>query len=220
MKPVFTLSFVGALGCHALVLFGFPTSSGPVLLSSGEDTLLSVDLLEADPEIASLPSMPEEEVIAPEPESEPEPEPEIEPEPTPEPEPEIEPEPDPIATLPAPEPAPTPTPRQATPRAASTASTAASGVLAGSQPLARSNPRPAYPAQARRERQEGTVIVRVLVGTDGRPQEVTLAQTSGYPLLDEAALRGVRRWTFTPAKAGGRAISAEVQVPVRFNLLP
>ncbi len=82
----------------------------------------------------------------------------------------------------------------------------------------RSNPKPDYPAEARRERQEGVVMVSVEVGADGRPGDVSLARSSGFPLLDQAAIQAVRRWTFDPARAAGLAVSSRVSVPVRFSL--
>lgn len=94
------------------------------------------------------------------------------------------------------------------------------GIGVGVQPRFLSHPRPEYPPQARRERQEGVSIVKVRVGPDGRPAEVTLAHSSGFPLLDEAAVRGVKRWTFEPARTAGVPVSSQVEVPVRFNLLP
>jgi periplasmic protein TonB len=80
------------------------------------------------------------------------------------------------------------------------------------------NPAPGYPDAARRQRQEGTVYLRVLVSASGRPNQVLVAGSSGVSSLDEAALRAVRRWRFKPARQNGRPISAWVRVPVRFKL--
>lgn len=80
------------------------------------------------------------------------------------------------------------------------------------------NPAPGYPDTARRARQEGTVSLRVLVTSGGRASEVQLAGSSGVSSLDQAAIRAVRRWRFTPARQNGQAISAWVRVPIRFKL--
>ena len=80
-----------------------------------------------------------------------------------------------------------------------------------------SNPRPEYPAEARLQHEQGVVLVNVEVGADGRPGEVTLAGSSGFPMLDNAALSAVRRWVFEPARAGGLAVPSRVEVPVRFR---
>jgi protein TonB len=80
------------------------------------------------------------------------------------------------------------------------------------------NAPPRYPAVARRMRLQGTATLRVLVGTDGHPQRVRLEKSSGVQLLDDAALEGVQRWMFVPARQGAKPIAAEVDVPLRFRL--
>lgn len=58
-------------------------------------------------------------------------------------------------------------------------------------------PKPEYPRQAQRERQEGTVTVRFTVGANGRVLEAGLSSASPWPLLNESALRVIReRWRF------------------------
>ncbi len=80
-------------------------------------------------------------------------------------------------------------------------------------------PRPPYPRQARQRRWEGEVLLRVRVGTGGRVLEASLERSSGYPVLDRAALEGVRAWRFRPATRDGLPVEEEVRVPVHFNLL-
>jgi len=83
-----------------------------------------------------------------------------------------------------------------------------------------SNPRPAYPAIARRRGQQGTVTVRVLVGADGSVERAEVADSSGFDALDDAALETVRsRWRFVPARHDGLAVESWVLVPIRFALL-
>lgn len=79
------------------------------------------------------------------------------------------------------------------------------------------NPPPDYPAVARRLRLQGTVVLRVLVGTAGRAEELHVDQTSGASILDDAALSAVRNWRFVPARRGTEAIARWVDVPVRFR---
>jgi protein TonB len=58
-------------------------------------------------------------------------------------------------------------------------------------------PAPEYPRWAVRQGQEGTVLVRLTVGENGRVQSAEAALPSPWPLLNEAALRTVReRWRF------------------------
>jgi len=80
------------------------------------------------------------------------------------------------------------------------------------------NPKPEYPEIARQLRQQGVSLLGVEVGADGHPNQVSLSKSSGFPLLDHAAIRAVRRWTFRPARAGDVPVSSHVEVPVRFSL--
>lgn len=80
------------------------------------------------------------------------------------------------------------------------------------------NPPPAYPAAARRAKQEGRVLLAVVVSAQGRALSVALKQSSGFPLLDEAALAGVKSWRFKPARLAGIAVETAVDVPIRFQL--
>jgi periplasmic protein TonB len=77
---------------------------------------------------------------------------------------------------------------------------------------------PTYPPASRRAGEEGTVRIRVLVDEHGRPKDVNVAQSSGHPALDEAALAAVRKWRFVAATNGQQAISAWTQVAVTFKL--
>jgi periplasmic protein TonB len=82
------------------------------------------------------------------------------------------------------------------------------------------NPRPMYPASARRRAQEGTVTIRVLVGADGAVEHAELAESSGVDALDDAALATVRsRWRFIPARRDGVAVESWVLVPIQFALV-
>jgi protein TonB len=81
------------------------------------------------------------------------------------------------------------------------------------------NPLPAYPAIARRRAQQGTVTIRVLVGIDGIVQRAEIAESSGFDVLDDAAIETVRRhWRFVPARSAGIPIESWVLVPIRFAL--
>lgn len=77
---------------------------------------------------------------------------------------------------------------------------------------------PIYPEQARRKKQEGLVLVRAHVDSQGATKEVKVAQSSGFSLLDEAALQAVMQWAFVPATQNKKAISAWIEVPIDFKL--
>lgn len=80
------------------------------------------------------------------------------------------------------------------------------------------NPPPRYPPAARRNGDEGTVLLRVLVAADGAAVKVELDRSSGSALLDNAALEAVRGWRFVPARRGQQNIEDWVRVPVVFRL--
>jgi protein TonB len=80
------------------------------------------------------------------------------------------------------------------------------------------NPAPVYPALSRRIREQGRVMLRVLVSVDGIAERVELKASSGSARLDQSALETVRQWKFVPARQGDRAIAAWVVVPITFTL--
>jgi protein TonB len=80
------------------------------------------------------------------------------------------------------------------------------------------NPAPVYPKAAQRMGMQGRVVLRVRVLASGQVGEVEIKQSSGRPMLDEAALLAVKGWTFAPAKRGNTAIDAWAQVPIDFKL--
>lgn len=95
---------------------------------------------------------------------------------------------------------------------------ASSGTLVSATPRYRSNPPPDYPLPSRRRREEGIVLLTVVVQASGSPSAISLSRTSGHPLLDRAALEAVRHWTFEPARAANVPVTSSVVVPVRFSL--
>lgn len=80
------------------------------------------------------------------------------------------------------------------------------------------NPPPHYPAAAKRRNVEGRVVLDVRVSEAGRPTHVSVINSSGSDLLDDAAFKAVSNWQFTPAQQNGSAVAANVHVPVVFKL--
>jgi len=82
-----------------------------------------------------------------------------------------------------------------------------------------SNPLPPYPSAAKRMGEEGRVLLRVQVGADGRPTDVTVVKSCGFPRLDESARDTVlRSWRFVPARQGDQPVAGAVKVPIDFTL--
>jgi TonB family protein len=75
---------------------------------------------------------------------------------------------------------------------------------------------PDYPYTARVDGVQGRVLVRALIDLSGCVARTAIV--GSVPELDEAAVRAVERWRFSPATAGGRAVKVWVTVPVTFTL--
>lgn len=190
---------------HFLLVRSFSIHSGPqkIEFASGETT--EVFLIEEPPPLL---------------------EPAPEPVPTPEPLPEepVPPKPEEILTTNQSEQVatsqPTPEPKRvekkpATQRPIPVAAAKTANVP---QPVVIRNTPPIYPETARRAGWEGRVTVRVEVSTDGLPISVALEKSSGYGVLDQAALRAVKGWRFQPRTIGGVTMAGTVDVPVNFTL--
>lgn len=79
--------------------------------------------------------------------------------------------------------------------------------------------RPDYPPSSRRAGEAGTVILEVLVLENGRVGDARVKKSSGYPRLDEAALREVKRsWRLKPGTENGKPVQMWGQFAVTFNL--
>ena len=77
---------------------------------------------------------------------------------------------------------------------------------------------PVYPAMSRRMGEQGRVVMRVLIGADGVPQQAEVQQSSGHGRLDRAAAEAVMRWRYVPGKRGGVPETMWFQVPIEFKL--
>jgi periplasmic protein TonB len=80
------------------------------------------------------------------------------------------------------------------------------------------NPKPPYPALSRRLNEQGMVVVRVLINTDGKAEQTELFKTSGYSRLDESALKTVTQWRFVPGTRNGVPQAMWFNVPIHFVL--
>ncbi len=80
------------------------------------------------------------------------------------------------------------------------------------------NLRPPYPLVARRMGYQGKVVLNVEVLAEGRAGEVKLQTSSGFGILDDAALRTVTTWKFSPATRFGQPITQWFLVPIKFSL--
>lgn len=75
-----------------------------------------------------------------------------------------------------------------------------------------------YPAESRRKEQQGRVEMRALVDLSGRVAQLELARSSGFPLLDQAALSYAKCLRYEPGRAGEQPSVMWTVIPVRFAL--
>ncbi|MES1146866.1 MAG: energy transducer TonB [Solimonas sp.] len=76
-----------------------------------------------------------------------------------------------------------------------------------------------YPAAAKRgDGQEGLVVISVTIGVDGRSSDVKVVTSSGFPLLDEAAVKFGSTVRMLPATKNGAPFPYTVNLPIRFRL--
>jgi len=75
---------------------------------------------------------------------------------------------------------------------------------------------PVYPEMARSAEVQGTVMVRALVGKDGKVKDVLIVE--GQPMLNDAAIASARTAVFRPALQGHRPVEVWVLMPITFRL--
>ena len=93
-----------------------------------------------------------------------------------------------------------------------------SGGAASGTGIRKKNPAPPYPFAAIQQQQEGLVLLQAVIDNTGRPLSVEITQSSGFPLLDQSALRTVRRWKFDAAHIGFLPVQSKIAIPIRFLL--
>ncbi|MEM5769249.1 MAG: TonB family protein [Bacillota bacterium] len=78
--------------------------------------------------------------------------------------------------------------------------------------------RPAYPTEARVKGWEGRVILGITVSEAGSVAAVYVRSSSGYEILDNAAIEAAQKWRFMPVQKSGKPVSSYIAVPISFQL--
>ena len=78
-------------------------------------------------------------------------------------------------------------------------------------------PQPEYPIGERHARRQGTVKLKLVVGSDGVPRDVAVSESLA-PDFDKAAMDAVKQWEFTPAIKDGKPTAVQIQIEVQFHL--
>ena len=84
-------------------------------------------------------------------------------------------------------------------------------------PRALDTPDPEYSEEARKAKYQGTCVLWLIVGPDGKPRDVKVARALGMG-LDEKAIEAVRNWKFEPAMKDGKPVAVQINVEVNFRL--
>lgn len=81
------------------------------------------------------------------------------------------------------------------------------------------DPKPPFPPMARRLGFEGSVVLKVAIGPNGKVVDATVKRSSGRSDCDQSALRTlVDQWTFLPAKVQGRPVDSNEEIVVVYSL--
>jgi protein TonB len=75
-----------------------------------------------------------------------------------------------------------------------------------------------YPETSRRNGEEGRVGVKTCVAATGKTVSIEVANTSGFPMLDEAAMKVARAMKFKPATSEGKPVESCATLPIKFTL--
>jgi len=78
-------------------------------------------------------------------------------------------------------------------------------------------PDPEYSEEARKAKYQGTCVLYLEVGPDGRPRNIHVQRSLGLG-LDEKAIEAVKKWTFEPATKDGKPVTVAINVEVSFRL--
>jgi protein TonB len=77
---------------------------------------------------------------------------------------------------------------------------------------------PEYSEEARKAKYSGTVVLAVIVDTEGKAREIHVSKSLGMG-LDEKAIEAVEKWKFKPGMKGGQAVNVRATIEVNFRLL-
>jgi protein TonB len=74
-----------------------------------------------------------------------------------------------------------------------------------------------FPAQAKKEGITGKVVIRCLIGTDGKAGKMEIVESEPAGIFDESALSTLKYWQFRPGVKSGEMVATWVKVPFKFE---
>ncbi|MBR3957149.1 MAG: TonB family protein [Kiritimatiellae bacterium] len=223
----FSAAIIASVAAHGLVAVGIVAymeyAPGPTAIATLDLSSVDLSFAEDEDETAAvsptMPAMPE--VEPPKPREENPPEAERAEDPLP-PDPEApklaEPEPE-RERMETPELKPEPEkPKVEHPPAEITPAVAPKQAKIDAPPKPHKAIKPDYPKGARQRGEQGDVVLEIRVNAAGIVDRVDVVSPSGFPELDEAAVRAARAARFTPAKSGGSAVASTARLTLTFKL--
>jgi protein TonB len=209
MNRALIIFYAISLAFHAVVLFWLkpPAPRPPKIFN---ETYVDVTLT------TPLPPQPEPKPIA-----VPTPQPKIE-TPPPKPEEKSPPPPPPKPEMTIPEPKPQPPPPPPAPKPVVVPPTQPQPPTEEYVPVTQPNfavqAAHVYPPEAARRHQQGTVVLMLYINGIGALDKIEIVKSSGFPLLDEAAIREIKLSKFQPAMDGAIPIRSRAQASVTYRL--
>ena len=204
-RPLF-IFYALALAFHAVVLFWLkpPAPKPPKIFN---ETYVDVTLTTPPPP----PPEPKPVVVPPPPTVQPvvPPKPEEKPQPPPPPKPDV--------TIPAPKPEPPPppvTPSVAVPPPKPNPQE----YVPVTQPNFVQQAAHVYPPEAARRHQQGVVVLMLYISGGGTIDKIEIVKSSGFPLLDAAAIKEMKQSKFEPAMDGAIPVRSRAQASVTYRL--
>ena len=91
-------------------------------------------------------------------------------------------------------------------------------VFASAEPADERQPKPTIPDDLRSEDFDKSCVVEFMVGADGKPVTVKIAQSTDVKELDRLALEAARQWRFKPATRDGEPIESRVRLHIEFQV--
>jgi protein TonB len=82
-----------------------------------------------------------------------------------------------------------------------------------------SGPKPHYPLMSRRLREEGEVLLKLCLNSQGSVQTLHVLRSSGYKNLDDSALKALSAWKFNLSTSTFKDEAKDCfRMPVQFRL--
>jgi protein TonB len=92
------------------------------------------------------------------------------------------------------------------------------GFIAAQPAAGSGNQPPEYPPQAQQHGEQGDVLLSVHVLANGTADSVSVTQSSGYAVLDQAAATAVWKWRFQPSTLSGQPVPSVIPYRIHFSL--